>query len=290
MMNVSVTNTTYQDIFIQSLQPVVSAETRHLVDIVVNVGLTTLICMVGVPANAITCLVFWRQGLKDRMNLCLFSLALVDGVYLTCMFAIQPVNFFIEWCKESNFETIYLQGYVGLVGVSYGCRSTSSFITMVIAIERCACVLFPLRVSTLMKTRTMGVLILLPFLFFQLSFITLPLSYYVVKIAIGDKVENIFLSTYFYNTNAAFITIFTHTCMGFVVPFAIFIVVSFTTAITGLKLKAALTWREKKSRTFGNNHQTALTVTLVIVSCIYIITMMPLVAREISTIKRETRR
>jgi len=36
----------------------------------------------GVTTNVINCMVFVRQGLRDRINLCLFSLALADTSFL----------------------------------------------------------------------------------------------------------------------------------------------------------------------------------------------------------------
>ena len=41
----------------------------------------------GVTTNVINCMVFVRQGLRDRINLCLFSLALADTSFLLFMFS-----------------------------------------------------------------------------------------------------------------------------------------------------------------------------------------------------------
>ena len=45
---------------------------------VVTCGLNPLLLAVGLPSNVLNALVFKRQGLGDRMNVSLFSLALVD--------------------------------------------------------------------------------------------------------------------------------------------------------------------------------------------------------------------
>ena len=44
---------------------------------------------VGVPANLLNCVVFYRQGLRDRMNLCLFCLALVDMLFVALFFTMS---------------------------------------------------------------------------------------------------------------------------------------------------------------------------------------------------------
>ncbi|KAK7469674.1 hypothetical protein BaRGS_00036303, partial [Batillaria attramentaria] len=43
--------------------------------------------------------------------------------------------------------------------IMWGMRAASGCITMVIACERCVCVVFPLRANSIMRTRTMGALL-----------------------------------------------------------------------------------------------------------------------------------
>ena len=46
-----------------------------------------LLFLIGGPANVINMAVFYKQGLKERINLCLFALSLADELYLIqCMF------------------------------------------------------------------------------------------------------------------------------------------------------------------------------------------------------------
>nr|KAG5688573.1 hypothetical protein BaRGS_002788 [Batillaria attramentaria] len=108
--------------------------------IVINCVLNPILLLVGVPANIISCLVFYKQGLRDRMNLCLFVLALVDTVVVNFSFLV------------------------------FGMRATSGCITMVIAVERCVCVVFPLRANSIMRTRTMGALLAITFIIMHLGF------------------------------------------------------------------------------------------------------------------------
>ncbi|KAL8620907.1 hypothetical protein ACOMHN_025040 [Nucella lapillus] len=52
----------------------------------------TILFLIGGPGNVINMAVFYKQGLKDRVNLCLFSLALADELYFIaamCHFAEQ---------------------------------------------------------------------------------------------------------------------------------------------------------------------------------------------------------
>ena len=41
-----------------------------------------LLFLIGGPANVINMAVFYKQGLRERINLCLFALSLADELYL----------------------------------------------------------------------------------------------------------------------------------------------------------------------------------------------------------------
>ena len=41
-----------------------------------------ILFLIGGPANVINMAVFYKQGLKERINVCLFALSLADGLYL----------------------------------------------------------------------------------------------------------------------------------------------------------------------------------------------------------------
>ena len=92
-------------------------------------------------------------GLKDRMNLCLFCLSLVDGMFVF-FFSLHTFCCFtpdIEectWSVHSNVAGIY-RAFL----ISSGC------LTMIISVERCVCVFLPLRATSLIRTRTMAVIV-----------------------------------------------------------------------------------------------------------------------------------
>ena len=60
----------------------VSAHTELLVDRVKAVYVLPLLCAIGVPSNIINMAVFVKQGLKDRINLCLTALSFADLVFM----------------------------------------------------------------------------------------------------------------------------------------------------------------------------------------------------------------
>ena len=59
-----------------------SAETEQLVSRLGTVVVLPILFLMGGPANVVNMAVFYRQGLTERINVCLFALSLSDGLYL----------------------------------------------------------------------------------------------------------------------------------------------------------------------------------------------------------------
>ena len=61
---------------------VISSEVEDLVHELKDVVFLPILFLIGGPANGINMAVFYKQGLKERINVCLFALSLADGLYL----------------------------------------------------------------------------------------------------------------------------------------------------------------------------------------------------------------
>ena len=98
------------------------------------------------------------SGLKDRMNLCLFCLSLVDGMFVFSLSMLSSsclVRFFRPGLQTWWLMTVNI--YVG--GLYRGFLLCSGCLTMIISVERCVCVFLPLRATSLIRTRTMAVIV-----------------------------------------------------------------------------------------------------------------------------------
>ena len=60
----------------------ISAEAEERVRRVRDVVVLPVLFLIGCPANVISMAVFYKQGLKERVNVCLFALSLADGLFL----------------------------------------------------------------------------------------------------------------------------------------------------------------------------------------------------------------
>ena len=106
----------------------------------------------GITTNVINCVVFVKQGLRDRINLCLFSLALADISFLLLIFSAKFFSFLGLYDKD--LEEYWRQKYLNTVlGPLMGTMNISNLMTMIISVERCICVVSPFTAKKFMKTR-----------------------------------------------------------------------------------------------------------------------------------------
>ena len=61
---------------------IISFEVEDLVHKLKDLVFLPILFLIGGPANVINMAVFYKQGLKERINVCLFALSLADGLYL----------------------------------------------------------------------------------------------------------------------------------------------------------------------------------------------------------------
>ena len=71
---------------------VISAKTEDLVRRWKNALVLPVLFVIGGPANVINMAVFCKQGLKERINVCLFALSLADFLYLLQVIIIRGEN------------------------------------------------------------------------------------------------------------------------------------------------------------------------------------------------------
>ncbi|XP_070191564.1 psychosine receptor-like [Littorina saxatilis] len=260
------------------LQGILSPSAFKTVEFTLDCGFRPLLFFLGAPTNILNMIVFARQGLRDRMNLCLFSLAVADLFYVTSKFVMASYCFVGDldpFLREVWKFTVRKYAVACVFATLY----SSGALTMIIAVERCVCVVFPMKAANTMKTRTMAALIVLSvvivcglcsvyvlkydvkvdYVSSDDSFVTLKASqtYLRHKVSI-DVIENVVLSS---------------------ITFVNFVIVSMATVITVVKLKHAMTWRKARGTvTSAEQRHVTLVKMLVTVSCIYITCTAPTIS------------
>ncbi|KAL8618733.1 hypothetical protein ACOMHN_015144 [Nucella lapillus] len=277
------TSASSDDVFLPWDNPynVITLQTYQTFEKIAVLYVSAGVFVVGATSNVLNCVVFFRQGLRDRMNLCLFCRALVDLLFVTFVYVICShfnVGYFhpgvAEWGKY------YSRKY--FTGIYRGFLYSSGCLTALIALERCVCVVLPLKAASLLRTRTMAALIAGIVGLIQLAAVLYPL-----QLRIGYRTDpdtgktSVFLSaTEFYYSHKLLYTIVEDTIQMVVIPFGTFIVVVISTIVTVLELNLRSRWRQLSSFSDGaaTRQQVKLVKMLVVVSCIYIVTAAPNVA------------
>ncbi|XP_025099141.1 substance-K receptor-like [Pomacea canaliculata] len=238
-----------------------------------------VLSLIGVPTNAVTCLVFARQRLRERMNLCLFCLGLADLLLMSVMLGYSLVTIFSDLRLLGFTEEQYSKAVLYALSSIYALRATSGCYNVVIAVERCICVMLPLHAAALIRTRSMGVLLAILPLLLQAGFLTLPLRFQLVRTENMDTVQWHLLPSRLWLENQFVFDLILYTILSTTLPLITFFIISAATLITVIKLKVSLKFRERSSSSRKDviRHQTALTKVLVVVSLVYIVTMLPFV-------------
>ncbi|XP_076435247.1 uncharacterized protein LOC143275069 [Babylonia areolata] len=235
---------------------IISKETLRLIEDVIFLGLNWLLLVVGVVGNGLSCVVFWRQGLGDRMNVCLFSLGLVD---LCCV-----------WWKWT------VRKYVR--GLHRGFLFSSGCLTMLISVERCVCVWLPLKAASLVSTRSMSMCIVGTVLLIHLLHLVYPFKFSVVSVF--DEATNttrVFTrTTQAFRENQELFDFLENVMVMTVIPVVTFTVVVVATVLTAVRLVRMVKWRKAVSENATmKRSQMSLVKMLLVVSLIYIITSSP---------------
>ena len=131
-------------------------------------------------------------------------------------------------------------------GLNLSFLYTSGCITVLIAVERCVCVLLPLKAQFLMSTRTMAGVLLSITLLLQLGFSIFPLTMKAMSVVDERGVTLWFLAPTQGPDKELMYRLFSlvvDTVLQFALPITASSLVALCTIVTVVRLKLALAWR-----------------------------------------------
>ncbi|KAL8589823.1 hypothetical protein ACOMHN_020826 [Nucella lapillus] len=237
-------------------------------------GVIPLLFLVGVPGNILSAAVFYRQGLRERINLCVFCLSLADLVVVSVTFCLAVEKTYRSLVGSINF---FIRYFLGLTGFTW----VSMFLSAVIAAERCFCVVSPLRAQRMLSTRTLAVVITSISLLLMTGMLTIAGPKHTEACVFNLQTNTtsfIFYVTEYYIENKKILDILDIFVFATALVPLFVITVIITTIITAVKLRSALEWRQKSStpHTSSESHMVAITRMLVATSVLFVTCTSPI--------------
>ncbi|KAL8569055.1 hypothetical protein ACOMHN_020498 [Nucella lapillus] len=229
--------------------------------------------------------VFARQGLSNRIHLCLFSLAVSDTGFLLSLMCgksyslISLVDPVAGSYWEQRHLTVVLGSYLGFTAIS-------NTITALIAVERCLCILSPLKAAKFFKTKYLRVVILvLAVCILVIMNVSLGLKFQTVQIFHPITNTSTFVSRLgpVYLRHRTIIDTLYKQLLSVTLPSSSLIVVIICTTVVAHRLKVAAEWRRRTVSNMTSVEKQEVTVTrmLVTVCCVYVVCMIPNVTRSL---------
>ena len=257
----------------------VSLKTVVLTFKVIGAVFMPMLALIGMVANATNCLVFFKQGLRDRINMLLFSLACVDFI-VECYVFIKSLELTYTLIVGRFTMTGPMSTHLTNNGIHtmYGFVYVSGFISTVISVERCFCITHPFTAKRILKTGTTAAIVAVcGTLFVGVHYMVadkyrIYCQYYP---SLGFSVKGFFPSP-FYLRYTQLVDVLNGTVYGFGLPSVFVLTTTVTTAVTAVKLKSAAAWRrDQSSGSKMEGKELALTRMLIAVSCLFIACTLP---------------
>ncbi|XP_059168541.1 neuropeptides capa receptor-like [Physella acuta] len=234
--------------------------------------------ILGIVANIVNILVFYRQGYDDSVNITLTALAVSDiGSLLT----LQIFNIMINpWFMTLDID-VYVITFVELVSFyphNYFIR-VCGFITAFASFERCLCVVVPLKVKQIITKRVSIATNIFIFLFLCLNLVPI---YYVTYL--GWTFMPIFNKTILIGMNKMdpyIVFGISYYFTDLFIPYFSFFVIILCNIIIGIQLNRRALWRSSiattskaTSESFPSKEK-KLVLMLQLVAVVFIVCLIP---------------
>ncbi|KAK7486142.1 hypothetical protein BaRGS_00022608 [Batillaria attramentaria] len=262
----------------QNTDDLVSAEFQRSFSKFLRAALLTVMFVIGSPMNIMNMVVFVKHGLKERINLCLFCLSFSDFTVIFAHFiwgldwAVRDITG--DYTKYPVYRVFINNYIIALAGFIY----VSSFMSTVIACERWACVVSPIKAKTIISTKTMGVIIFCAHVIILGAHFIIAAKWRIV--CLFDPETGLTLdaisSSQFFRENYDLVNAFDGIVFGVLIPGLCLTGVTVATAGTVLKLKQLAAWREQSSSAATlTSRDVALTRMLIGISVLFIVCTTP---------------
>ncbi|KAL8575070.1 hypothetical protein ACOMHN_044157 [Nucella lapillus] len=247
-----------------------------------------LLFVVSFCTNILSMAVFWKHGLRERINACLFTLSLVDLLSVSVAFGYSSDLLYMFVIGKGGqlgpasqfFIRHFLMGLWGFV-------TSSQLVYCVIVLERCLCVTRPLLVKSFMSTTVTVVALWVMIVVVTGAFVLIAGVRYSVKCVVDPADGTVSYTNYptdFYFRHQFVMDFMYSVVYGLFFPGFSLVCVTACTAVTAVKLKKLSAWREKVSSASHAVTARDLALTRVIIgtSILFLVCIVPAILMRAS--------
>lgn len=138
-----------------------SQEVQDVLKDIINISIPLLVSVFGVISNTINICIFWKLGLKDSMCINTFALSLVDCL-TTFLQAAVCLCYLVHRLYPASNVDVWALGFFAFLWMQNAVYMSSCWITALITIERCFCIVLPFDVKHIFnKSRSVGMVLII---------------------------------------------------------------------------------------------------------------------------------
>ncbi|BFZ09197.1 hypothetical protein BsWGS_12236 [Bradybaena similaris] len=135
---------------------------------VLNIYVPLLLSLGGIVSNLLNMIVFGKLGFRDSMSINVFALSLSDFL-TTFLYAVVCLCYLSDKFYPTSSIDAFVLGYIPIGWMMNAMYMVSCWITAVIAIERCVCVVLPFEVKQIFtRFRSCAVILIIYFVHISL--------------------------------------------------------------------------------------------------------------------------
>ncbi|KAH9505629.1 hypothetical protein Btru_056093 [Bulinus truncatus] len=203
-----------------------------------------VIGLCGIAANLINICVFRRQGYQDGVNVTLTALAVSD---IGALVSQQVYNILLIPVIQ-DYDLVILKGHLGVLVIyvnEYFVR-VSGVVTSFASVERCLCVVLPLKVKTVITTKV--AVIVNAAIFIVLSMYLFP-PYFSIYLGVtyAPGAVNKTILSIFYQSYGESVLKMSYNFTDLLLPYGTFLVLIASSATIFAQLKSKAKWRKSIS-------------------------------------------
>ncbi|GFN82387.1 RNA-directed DNA polymerase from mobile element jockey [Plakobranchus ocellatus] len=241
----------------EEIIPLIDYELYYIIRLSTGAILTTTIAAIGVFTNTINIIVYAKMGLQETTNINFFSLAIVDWLSAVCLI-VMVISNQIDVRLPSGAKADEITNLTSFI--LYAASGTGAFITTILSMERCLCIVIPLRVKKIL-TRRRVIFLILVMAVYEIVFVGLLIT------RTGPP----------YSTYSMLKALYLLCCYS-AISLACFAVISISTIFLIIRLRQSVSWRKTTSTASGQmtaNKESKATRCVIFICMLFIVCFFP---------------